>query len=287
MTGPPGTAPAGLPGLSGLLGPFGLPNSAGLPSSGGLPGAAEQVIGSYLTEIADRLIGPARARRDILAELGAGLMDAADAYRSAGLAPAHAARAAITEFGQPERVADGFQAELTSAQARRTALTLMRTGPLIGLLWTGAAVASHIGARLASPWHWASMPASGRLVIHLAGFAFAITIGSALVTVAATGRLTRWLPTGPGSLPAHPRWLPACPAASAALAASGTAAIDIALLALLASQAASTPGRLAALPVAVAAIASLIRLTLTTRAARNCLTTSAACLSLRLAPDRA
>ena len=241
--------------------------------------AGDGVLGSYLAEIADRLIGPARARRDILAELGGGLADATDSYRCAGLAPDQAVRAAITEFGRPEQVADGFRAELTAAQARRTALTLLRTGPLIGLLWLGAALASRIGVQLVSPWHWTSMPIGARLVTHLAGIAFAVAIGSALVTVAATGRLTRWFPAGPGALPARPRWLPACHAASAGLAASGTAVIDVALLALLATQAVSTPGRLAALPVAAAAIASLTRLTLTTRAARNCLTTGAACLS--------
>jgi hypothetical protein len=256
----------------------------------GPAGGAEQVLGSYLAEIADRLIGPARARRDILAELAAGLADATDAYRSAGLDPDQAVRAAITEFGRPEQVADGFRAELTAAQARRTALTLLRTGPLVGLLWLSAALASRIGAQLASPWHWASMPVGARLVTHLAGIAFAVAIGGALVTVAATGRLTRWLPTGPGwrprRFPAGPgsraRWLGARPAVSAgtaAMAASGTAAIDIALLALLAIQAVTTPGRLAALPVVVAAVASLTRLTLTTRAARRCLTTGAACLS--------
>ena len=261
MTRPPGAAPADLPG------------------NADLPGTAEQVIGSYLTEVARGLIGPARARRDILTELGAGLADATDAYRSHGLAPDQAARAALAEFGRPEQVANGFRAELTAAQARRTALALLRTGPLVGLLWLGAALASRIGAQLVSPWHWAGMPASARLVTHLAGFAFALAIGSALVTVAATGRLTRWLPT---SLPGRPRWLGAGSAASAAIAAvaaSGTAAIDIALLALLATQAASTPGRLAVLPVAVAAGASLTRLTLTTRAAQKCLATSAACLS--------
>jgi len=51
--------------------------SAGVGADG-LPGAAEQVLGCYLAEIADRLIGPAGARRDILSELGAGLADATD-----------------------------------------------------------------------------------------------------------------------------------------------------------------------------------------------------------------
>jgi hypothetical protein len=291
-TGSGNAAPAG----SGNAAPAGSGNAA----PAGSAGAAERVIGSYLAEVADRLIGPARARRGILTELGAGLEDAADAYRSAGLAPGEAVRAAITEFGHPGQVADGFRAELTAAQARRTALTLLRTGPFVGLLWLSAALASRIGAQVASPWHWASMPIGARIITHLAGIAFALAIGGALVTVAATGRLTRWLPAGPGSLPvrsgslpvrsgslpvrsrwlpAHSRWLPAWPAASAAIAAIGTAAIDIALLALLVTQVISAPGRLAALPVAVAATASLTRLTLTTRAARNCLTTSVACLS--------
>src|SRR6266545_2704525 len=48
------------------------------------PGAP-QVIESYLAEIAGALPGPARARADIVAELRGGLLDAIDAYRSAGL----------------------------------------------------------------------------------------------------------------------------------------------------------------------------------------------------------
>jgi len=223
----------------------------------GLPGHAEQAIASYLAEIAARLTGPARARRDILAELRAGLADAADAHRSAGLSPAQAARAAIAEFGRPDQVARGFRAELAAAQARRTALALLATGPLIGVLWAGAGLASHIGV---PPWEWAGVPAGARPATHLALVVLLTAIGSALFTVAATGRLTRWLP--------------ARPAASAALAASGTAAMDITLLTLLATLAASTPGRLAALPVAAAAAASLTRLTLTARAARKCLATA-------------
>lgn len=227
----------------------------------GIPVSAEQAIGPYLAEIANRMSGPARARGDIVAELGTGLADAADAYRAAGLGPAQAARAAIAEFGSPGQVADGFRGELTAASARRTALALMATGPLIGALWAAAALASHIGAQFAPPWQWASMPAGSRLAIHLAGIAFISSIISAAFTVATTGRLTRWL---------HPRR--ARPPASAAFAASGTAAIDIVLLALLAATAASAPGRLAAFPVAAAAAGSLARLTLAARAARNCLT---------------
>jgi hypothetical protein len=224
------------------------------------PDTAAQAIGCYLDEIAAGLTGPAGARRDILAELGAGVADAADAHRCAGLNPVQAADAAIAEFGSPERVAAGFRAELAAAQARRTAFTLMIIGPLTGALWFAAAVASHIG-RLDSPWppwEWADLPDGARLATHLAAIALAAAIGSTFFTLAVTGRLIRWLP--------------ARPAASAAIAAGSLAAVDIAMLAALAILAASGPGRLAALPLAAAGAASLARLSLAARAARDCLT---------------
>jgi hypothetical protein len=227
----------------------------------GPPGAAEQAIGSYLAEIAAGLHGPASARRDIMAELGTGVADAADAHRRAGLDPAQAARAAIAEFGSPVRVAAGFRGELSAATARRTTLTLMTVGPLTGALWYMASLASHIH-RPAPPWEWATLPAGARLATLLATIAVAVSICSHLFTLAATGRLTRWLP--------------ARPAASAAIAAGGAAAADVAMLAALIILAA-TPGRLAALPLAAAGAASLAQLGVATRAARTCLAIRAAC----------
>ena len=229
----------------------------------GLPGAAEREVRTYLAEIATRLTGPAQARRDILAELDGGLADAACAYRADGMSPAQAARAAIAEFGRPDRVAAGFRAELSTAQARRTAFILMTTGPAIGVLWAAAALASGIGAHDAAPWRWTGWPAGDRLAIHLAVIVLVAVIGSILFTLAATGSLTRWLP--------------ARPATSAAVAATGIAAVDVTLLALLAALAATTPGRLAALPAGAAATASLARLTFAGRAAHSCLTNRAAC----------
>lgn len=87
---------------------------------------------------------------------------------------------------------------------------------------------------------------------------------AALLTLAATGPLTRWLP-------ARPRIAPA----AAAVAGFGAAAADIAAFILLASKLASTPAALTPAPV-LAATASIIRLTLARRAARHCLTTRAA-----------
>jgi hypothetical protein len=219
----------------------------------GPPGAAEQAIGSYLAQIAAGLPGPASARRDIVAELGTGLADAADAHRCAGLDPAQAARAAIAEFGSPDGVVAGFRGELAAATARRTTLTLMTVGPLTGALWVIAGLASHIHR----------FPTGAQLATHIAIIAVAAAIGSHLFTLAATGRLTRWLP--------------ARPAASAAIAAGSGAAADVAMLAALIILAAVMPGRLAALPFAAAGAASVARLGLATRAARTSLANRASC----------
>ena len=220
---------------------------------------ADRAIEVYLAAIAAELSGPAASRRDILAELGAGIADAADAYRDAGLDPGEAARAAIDEFGSPVLVAAGFRAELAAAQARHTAVRLLAIGPLTGGVWLAAALASHIG-QLAPPWEWAVLPAGSRVAAHLAGFALVVAIGSTLFTLAATGRLTRWLDARPGR-----------PVASAAVAAGSIAAVDLAMLAALAILAVAAPGRLAALPLVAAAVVSVIRLGLVGRAAHTCL----------------
>lgn len=213
----------------------------------GPAGAAEQAIGSYLAQIAARLDGPAGARRDIVAELGTGVADAAEAHRCAGLDPAQAARAAIAEFGSPARVAAGFRSELVAATVRRITLALTTASALTGALWYLAALASHIH----------QFPAGARLATLVAAIAVATAIGSYLFTLACTGRLTRWLP--------------ARPAASAAIAAGSGAAGDAAMLAALTILAADAPGRLAALPFAVASAASIVRFGIATRAARTCL----------------
>ena len=100
--------------------------TAGAPPHPGAP----QAIESYLAEVAAMLPGTARARRDIVAELRGGLLDAIDVYRSAGLTDDTAAQAAIREFGHPRQLASAFGPELAAGQARRVALTLVATGPL-------------------------------------------------------------------------------------------------------------------------------------------------------------
>jgi hypothetical protein len=136
--------------------------------------AAGPAIEGYLAEVTARLPGPPRARAGIVAELRSGLLDAADAHRSAGVPPAEAALAAVREFGDPAEVAAGFGAELAASQARRVAVTLLATGPLVGLLWIATALASHLGIRLALPWQETGLSPGLRIGMPLV----AVAVGS-------------------------------------------------------------------------------------------------------------
>jgi hypothetical protein len=222
--------------------------------------AAGPAVEGYLAEVTARLPGPARAHAGIVAELRSGLLDATDAHRSAGLPPAQADLAAVNEFGDPARVAAGFGAEIAARQARRVVLTLLVTGPLVGLLWLATAVASHLSIHLAQLWPWTG-PSSGLDVgARLVAVAVGITAAAGVLGIAATGRLSRWLP-------ARPRRAPT----AAAVAGFGAVGADALGLTLLAAQLATVPGRLALVPAAAAAAASLVRIMLARRAARDCL----------------
>jgi hypothetical protein len=226
------------------------------------PGAGP-VVEDYLTEVAARLPGPARAHAGIVAELRSGLLDATDAHRSAGLPPAEAVLAAIREFGDPAQVAAGFGPEIAAGQARRVAVALLVTGPLIGVLWIATAAAGHLGVRLAPPWTGRSLGLG--LGVYLVAIAVGVTGWAATVGIASTGRLTRWLP-------ARPRRAPT----AAAVAGFGAVSADGLGLALLVAQLATVPGRLSPALAPVAAAGSLARLLLARRAARRCLAIRAA-----------
>ncbi|MBW0117522.1 HAAS signaling domain-containing protein [Pseudonocardia abyssalis] len=98
----------------------------------------------HVAALARRLRGPARLRRSMLAETRAGLRDAAAAHRDAA--------AAVAEFGSVAEIAPAYQAELTAAQGRRTALLLVALFPALvlgwdllwssGVAWTGPAPAA-------------------------------------------------------------------------------------------------------------------------------------------------
>lgn len=225
---------------------------------------AGPAVEGYLAEVTARLPGRARAQAGIAAELRSGLLDARDAYRSAGLAPAQADLAAIHEFGDPAKVAAGFKAEMAASQARRVAVTLLVTGPLVGLLWIATAQASDLSIRPALPWHWTGLSPGLGVGISLVAVAVGVTVWAAIFGIASTGRLTRWLPAGPRRAPT-----------AAAVAGFGAVTADGLGLALLAAQLATASGRLPPALAGAAAAASLARLRLAGRAARHCLATRA------------
>jgi hypothetical protein len=223
-------------------------------------------IEAYLAALAGHLAGggpasPRRARQAIVAELRDGLWEAATAKLARGLDPRQAARAACREFGDPATVAAGFAPELAGIQARRTVLTLARTGPLVGVLWIAAFAATHaFPLRRELTGGWPGLPLIG-LGIATAGLA-------TMLTVAATGRPSRWLAPRPRRAPT-----------AAATVAIAAIVVDLTLLGTLASQLITKPGTLAALSgpgvaaaaVALAPVASIVRLALSGRATRRSL----------------
>lgn len=220
-----------------------------------LPGAGPAVEG-YLDEVTSRLPGPRRAHSGIVAELRSGLLDATDAHRSAGLPPAEAAQAAIREFGDPAQIADGFRVEIAASQARRVAVALLATGPLVGMLWILTALASDAS----TIWQWSGMSTGLRVGVQLIAVAAGVTGWAAILSIAATGRLTRWLPAKPRRAPT-----------AAAVAAFGAIGADGLGLMLLAAQLTTGLEDLSPIPATAAAVASLARVVLAQRAAHQCL----------------
>ena len=218
-------------------------------------------VADYLTTVSDQLPGPVAARARIIDELRDGLMEALEVHQARGCSPQEAAVAAIAEFGDPRMVAAGFGPELAAVQARRVALGLLATGPLVGLSWIAAVAVNTLPPwrhQLTGPW----------LALPLVGLALAVACPALGLTVAVTGRLGRRLGGGFARRAA-------LPLAAAAVAGLAAVVADLTLLAILGGQAFASPGSLVWAPVIVAVGASLTRITLAGRAARRCLATRA------------
>jgi len=223
---------------------------AGL-TPGSLGPSARPVLDGYLAELAAELVGPQPTRAAIVAEIADGLTEATVAHQRRGLAATAAADAAVAEFGDARLVAAGFSAELAAQTGRRAGLGLLATGPLVGLAWLGTALASSPTVNL--------QPPPGLAVVAVAfGAVLAVAVPAAVVSVLATGRLARWLPTGPQAAPT-----------AAGLAAALCVAGDLLLLAGLLAWAV-TLGEVAWPFAAVAAGASATRLSLAGLAVRRC-----------------
>ena len=222
---------------------------------------SRDAVADYLAAVTTQLTGPPSVRAAVTDELRDGLLEALETHQARGCSQAEATAAAIAEFGDPRMVAAAFGPELGAVQARRVALGLLVTGPLVGLAWIAAVVVNALPPwrhQLIGPW----------LALPLVGLALAVAGPALGLTVAATGRLGRRL-----SRVVHRAALPPTAAAVAALAA---VVADLTLLGIITGHALTSPGSNVWPPVVLAASASLTRVTLAGRAARRCLATRAA-----------
>jgi hypothetical protein len=223
--------------------------------------ASRDAVADYLAAVTTQLTGPPSARAAVTDELRDGLMEALETHQARGCSQAEATAAVIAEFGDPHTVAAAFGPELGAVQARRVAVGLLVTGPLVGLTWIAAVVVNALPPwrhPLIGPW----------LALPLVGLALAVAGPALGLTVAATGRLGRRL----GRV-VDRATLPPTAAAVAALAAL---VADLTLVGIITGHALTSPGSYVWAPVIVAASASLTRVMLAGWAARRCLATRAA-----------
>lgn len=153
--------------------------------------AGTDPVAAYTAGLAASLRGPRRAKERMVREIGEGLRDAAEPYRTAGGDLSAAVERAIAEFGHPHDLVPDCQRELTIRQTRDTAGRLALCVPvlLVGwhLLWVGAASGAWRVAAIAL----AAVTALGAL--------------EAVVALVLTSRIGRTLPTPP-HLPAVTAW---------------------------------------------------------------------------------
>lgn len=162
----------------------------------------------------------------IVAELADGLEQTHRHYLGQGLDPDAAARAAVAEFGEPQVVVAAFTG---ASPARRAARKLLATGPMVGACWGTALVINRA-------WTW-PVPIGVRILL-----------GTALITVigllAAAAFSSRYRSAG--------RAAAAGRAGIVVLDATVAIAVMVAVPAVI-------------WPVIVAAAASAVRITFTTR----------------------
>ncbi|WP_030744807.1 permease prefix domain 1-containing protein [Streptomyces sp. NRRL F-5135] len=154
-------------------------------------------VEEYAATLAAALRGPARAKARMVEEMRDGLADAAEAHTRQGTPRRRAVDLAVREFGTVDEVAPSCQRELTVAQTRHTARTVVLSAPLLIVCWYPLLAAGDGPGR--------ELPGPARLLaVQLAGVA-AVAALLAVVTLAATGPLARRLPV-PRGLPLAVAW---------------------------------------------------------------------------------
>jgi hypothetical protein len=214
----------------------------------GLPAAAAATVDDYLATFAACLPATRRAKTRIVAEISDGLVSTVDSLVAGGSTAADAARAAVTEFGDPRWLAAEFAAQLTPLSAHRTGVALLVTGPAVGLMW-----ASAYGATLGD---WTAKINAVLARIALFPLVLAIVIPAAVLAAGGTGVLARRLAIPPG-------WA----GTAAILAGCGCVIADASLV--VTTVAAARPGTASGGLLAVAVGVSTIRACLAGLATRR------------------
>ncbi|MCT4352011.1 permease prefix domain 1-containing protein [Streptomyces sp. Je 1-79] len=163
-------------------------------------------IDAYVAELRDILHGPPRMTARLIEEVRGGLADTAEAYTHEGTPYEDAVREAVRDFGTPAELAPACQRELTIAQARHTARSVVLVAPLLLACWY-TLVTTGTGQD-------GLLPRTAQLLAAVAGAAAVL----AATALAATGALAPRLPT-PHRLPLLVAWTGTTASASMALAA--------------------------------------------------------------------
>jgi HAAS domain-containing protein len=209
--------------------------------------AATVLIDGYLVDLASALGCQKSVRSAIVSEIRDGLMEAASDYKALGMRNREAVEAAIGEFGEPTTVADSFRPEFAARRARRTAIALLASGPLVGIAWIAGAFFTGLPPvrdHLTGPW----------LALPLVGLAIVIAAPSSVVAVVTTGRAGIRLPLPPN-----------LPAKAVSIARVAALAADTTLLLMLARYALTTTTSRSLLPLVPAIVISLARVLLASR----------------------
>ena len=201
-------------------------------------------VRSYLVAIDAEIPRWLRSRRAALGELADGLDDAISDYRTQGLSIDEAATRAVSESGPPSMIADAYTDVLSAGHARRTVLTLLVSGPLIGVVWLAALIPGRPPTMLL-----AQIPPLGPVIFS--------SIVLSVLTL---------LVTGPARL--RPNWAPRRPPRLAAFACACACLGDLLMLSTAVITAVTLPSDLG-YPLIGAVTLSLTRLAITQRVARR------------------
>lgn len=200
---------------------------------------AERIIGAWLGELDACLPAGRRARRDIRREISDGLRCAVDERMERGQSAERAARAAVTEFGDPRAVASAFAGQLGTTSAHQLGVGLVLSGPFIGLTWVAAYATAGPG--------WLSRIGSVLSAMPQYLPILAVTVPASILAIAGSGWAARHVA------------IPASMATAAALIASiGCVVGDLSLLSATILGHGSIAGPPIMAPIAIAA--STVRL---------------------------